>query len=676
MKLRQKKSKIILFLVLAVVLAVAADFEDNPKQAIAASTITAATCNRDDVNAVINGPTHTAVDGDIIKIPAGTCTWTTGITVPAGIGISIMGSGTPDSAPANRGASASCSATVITDNMPGGNLLLLQPTASSSLSRISCMKILGQSGAAMNSLGNPAALNGTCNATTCPNIRLDNMTFDGSLQSKIRESDSTIVSDNVFGVIDHNTAGGTTLNGMQGMEFINYNNSAWNGVGRFGDNSWASPDSFGTAQTLYLENNSWGPGMVIGETEQYITDWGGGRIASRFNDCNGCYSLMSNHGTESGGRMRGGRQVEVYGNNFICTYTGSCASAVGLRSGVAIMFGNSLTVGPGAWINGYLSFVVYRGMQSIGGWGACDGTGQYDNNDPTTYFTGTIAIADTSSWPNVITVNGAPGWTTNQWYVNGTPYSIHDATINNGSEIVASGTNTLSVYPWTSIPFAAGDTIQIRKVNACLDQPGRSGGVLLSGQTPTPTGPINQTLDPSYEWNDSGYNPVFDNVTGAWTSRFIPNRDWFTDSSRGTPHAQTSPTSPFNGSSGVGFGTLANRPTSCSTKGVGYFATDQGNWNQSGNSFGQGQLYVCNTSNTWTLAYTPYTYPHPIVSGTVTPPSTLAGDLNKDGIVNSLDWSIMNSKWFTSDATADLNHDGVVNSLDWSIMNSNWFKTG
>ncbi|MES2315749.1 MAG: dockerin type I repeat-containing protein [Patescibacteria group bacterium] len=53
----------------------------------------------------------------------------------------------------------------------------------------------------------------------------------------------------------------------------------------------------------------------------------------------------------------------------------------------------------------------------------------------------------------------------------------------------------------------------------------------------------------------------------------------------------------------------------------------------------------------------------------------LAGDLNADGIVNSLDWSIMSIVWFTSNANADLNHDGIVNSIDFSILNRNWFKS-
>jgi hypothetical protein len=51
------------------------------------------------------------------------------------------------------------------------------------------------------------------------------------------------------------------------------------------------------------------------------------------------------------------------------------------------------------------------------------------------------------------------------------------------------------------------------------------------------------------------------------------------------------------------------------------------------------------------------------------------GDLNGDGIVNSIDWSLMNARWFTSDPFADLYKDGLVNSIDFSIMNFNWFKT-
>jgi len=55
----------------------------------------------------------------------------------------------------------------------------------------------------------------------------------------------------------------------------------------------------------------------------------------------------------------------------------------------------------------------------------------------------------------------------------------------------------------------------------------------------------------------------------------------------------------FNGSSGVGVGTLASRPASCSTEGVGYWATDQN------------RLYRWH-NGAWEVFYTPYTYPHPL----------------------------------------------------------------
>lgn len=54
----------------------------------------------------------------------------------------------------------------------------------------------------------------------------------------------------------------------------------------------------------------------------------------------------------------------------------------------------------------------------------------------------------------------------------------------------------------------------------------------------------------------------------------------------------------------------------------------------------------------------------------------LAGDLNDDQTINSLDWSLMNPRWFTSDALSDINKDGIVNSIDFSLMNRNWGKRG
>jgi hypothetical protein len=585
----------------------------------AQGTYTAADCSRDSVNAVINGPTHTAVDGDTINIPAGTCTWTSGITVPSGIGITILGAGTSD--PYNP--SGSGSTTTIIDNAAGGSSLFeFRPSYGASPSRVSSMYLSPQSGLSANSLGAPLAFQGTCTASGCPSIRVDHLVFPASPSwgGLTQPSSTMVVTDNVFGVMDHNS--GYLDDPSAYYEFVNFNHSAWQGVGQYGDNSWASANTFGSNQVLYVETNYFelrrGNLFPITEAEGGfgITAEGGGRVACRFNRGVGLRSMCANHGTESNGRPRGGRQMEFYKNSMSCPsssypacWNNGMLSGAGVRSGSLLSIANSFT---GGGINSFASISEYRAQQNISSpWGACDGTGAYDNNDGTLYASGTFTSVS-GGWT---VTDSTKSWTADQWVSNGSPYSVHDLTTGEGSEIRASGTNTLSGDPWTSVDFHAGDRYEIRRATACIDQTSRIGGSLLSGNPPTPTnssqGWVPQTLDPAYEAADTASgDPIF-GAMGADTERIIANRDYYAEVSQS---AQTSPTSPFNGTVGTGYGTLANRPPTC-TPGVAYWATDQGSWNQSG-SGGQGALYICG-ANGWpaTPSYTPYRYPHPLVSG-------------------------------------------------------------
>lgn len=156
----------------------------------------------------------------------------------------------------------------------------------------------------------------------------------------------------------------------------------------------------------------------------------------------------------------------------------------------------------------------------------------------------------------------------------------------------------------------------------CRDQPGTSTDAFKwDGSNPAPT----QAYRPNYHWrNIEGASSTefdYDVNGGDWNPvQIVANRDFFRY------------VSGFNGTSGVGEGTLAARPATCTTNpsgqartvgwGPGYFATDQGSWNTStSNPQGvqangaDGVLYVCAATNTWTVKYTPYTYPHPLQAG-------------------------------------------------------------
>jgi hypothetical protein len=611
-----------------------------------AATYTAASCNRVDVNACINNdaggscsPTrHTAVDGDVIQIPAGSCTWSSsGITVPPNIGITIQGNGTPDSTEATFAPSSSCASgtTIILSGVAG---FQTSPIYGNSTTRISCMT-LQASGSGM-----AFAIRGTCSAGGCPSFRADNITFTGFYGiSHLNNGYGVTAIGDMFGVFDHNTITGT---GTAPYELAEIGHGSYLGHGQYGDYSWAQPESWGTANFVFFENNTFTNASCC-ENESAILNTpryggnGGPRIVVRYNNFTtaGQFAL-GYHGTESSGRTRGGRTFEFYGNTVMESASSAPDSIVAPRSGNGLVWGNTNNKGSGASLNYWLKFQTQRTIgNSNTSWGPCDGSSVYDINDVTPSspaFDGTISsVSGAGVYAGFdLTLSCSPscGWTANQWSPTGAPYSIHDITQGGsegtGSEIQSSTANTVHVVTnlgqsgsW--IP-ATGDHVQILRARACIDEAGgRGAGYYYSNTVPaTPAVSSAEALSRSYEWSNTftGGAPGIAQMA-ADNLRVIQNRDYYTENM--SQAVQSNATTPFDGSTsiGMGHGPLNFRPVTC-TSGVGYWATDVANPQDANHP---GVLYVCNPTNTWTSYYTPYTYPHPLTSESSTPPAPPSG---------------------------------------------------
>ena len=407
-----------------------------------------------------------AQNGDTITLPAGTFTWSTGVNLSKAITLQGAGVGV----------------TIVKDGVQSGQLIAWS-LAAGLPSRLTGIEF--QDGGRSTTADAPGGI-----------LRVDGSNTDGSSfrwdHCKWNDLNGYPVFDTVLGVIDHNSFVKTHRH----LTIYIYGTS-WNGKS-YGDGSWAAPTNFGSSDFLFFEDNDFTNNNTV--FFEFVTDaLAGARFVVRHNTIfNG---QVTDHGTESGGRIRGSRAMEVYNN----TYTGTnLANFVGgSRSSRVLFHDNNIS---GYWNNPIFSLGNWRNFYPFQPWGGADGTNAWDVNEPNAFFTGTAAR---NSSGTSVTVSGA-NWATNQWAgytIRRTSNKCNSNSITFAS-IQSNTSNMISytdngAYPTPPLAFCAGDTLEIRKVDHAIDQPGRAGGSLITGDTPVrPSGWNDQVTEPCYAWNN------------------------------------------------------------------------------------------------------------------------------------------------------------------------------
>ncbi len=427
-----------------------------------AATITARSLDRADVQAAIDR----ARDGDTVRLPAGSATWTAGVTV-AGKHITIAGAGTDHT-------------TIVSGNYPPSTGM---PThrvfdigaKPGGLTRLTALTIDGGAGAKDDYNKGSLAIAGASTTWRVDHIRL----------RATRTCGMQVMASG--GVIDH------CRFEMVGWFFAIY---GFNGGGQYGDAAWTEPMPMGSATRPFFVEDC----EFVADASAFALDgWCGERVVFRHNTLRN--AVIGNHGTETSQRLRGARSFEFHDNTFhFVGRTFYCA--IELRSGNGVIYNNS--------IQGDVTHPIradnYRDHTSFQPWGIATGESPFDKNDlgphgkPIVYETGAHSGAANA---RSLVCTGKT-WKPDQWR----GYSVFNGATGKSSMIMSNTADTLAYRcdernGDPNLLWNPGDAFRIERCLAALDQTGRGKGRLISGDTPQPAAWPQQEPEPTYAWGNT-----------------------------------------------------------------------------------------------------------------------------------------------------------------------------
>jgi hypothetical protein len=400
-------------------------------------------------------------------------------------------------------------------------------------------------------------------------------------------------------------------------------------------NAWQKPDTWGSPNQIYIETNRFGlPGSVTGG---YVCDLNANAIGTvRYNTIYGRIKI-DGHGAATNSPERGVRQMEIYGNSFLCNI--AYFQAMEIRGGASRNFLNfalnpSIT-NPGA--SDYITYTDYGCLQQSGTFNGVwltpsnypildqvgegmdvGGVQAPGGSDPVYMWLNQITYGPgsgtTVSWqPGSKTVPGnSPGGV---FQVDGGAYPAGTTTLNlstqSGSLIGGSYTDRHGT--WENGAAIASDsnrysidtTTTNTQLKLVIDAQGLQQSIAANASPKVTSNAYTnwqlQTGNPSNTFNIASYVP------GTPNTVILENRDIY---SQTTSQWGDGANPGYDGTQGVNFGTTAAMRSKVPSKpGVGWWVTDQGSWNTNLPAGTSGLLYVWSGA-AWVLNYTPYQYPY------------------------------------------------------------------
>ena len=419
-----------------------------------------------------------ANDGDTVKLPAGTATWTTPVVINDTY-ITIVGAGIDKT-------------TIVGGDYPQSTgeptYRVFNITAKAGgLTRISGMTLDGGAGARDGYNKGMVAMSGDSHTW-----RIDHVRFRAARTCAMHVYASG-------GVIDH------CCFDLIGWTFGIY---GFNGGDLYGDAAWAEDAGIGGGATpFFVEDNE----FTATDQSVALDGWSGERVVFRHNTLRNC--SIADHGTESSGRWRGARSFEIYGNVITCTGR-QLYMAIGLRSGTGVIFNNTIT----GDVKEAIGVDNFRDFDSFAPWGIASGESPFDHNDlgkdgkPVVYDTGTHTG---SGGAQALSCSGK-AWATDQWR----GYSVHNVATGKSSIIVSNTSDTLvtrydDTHGGPNLIWKTGDAFKIERCFVALDQAGRGKGKLITGDTPLPAAWPDQAQEPVYVWNNTKNGSTCTMVSGS-----------------------------------------------------------------------------------------------------------------------------------------------------------------